>query len=44
MAENRLLAILMKPNELQPLSGDIDEKKWGYRKWRGWGKKRPETP
>jgi len=27
MSTNRLLAMLMKPNELKPLSGDVDEKK-----------------
>jgi Trp operon repressor len=32
MSDNRLLAMLMKPNELEQLSGDVDEKKWGYRK------------
>jgi hypothetical protein len=26
-SENRLLAMLMKPNELRQLSGDVDEKK-----------------
>jgi len=28
MSENRPLAMLMKPNELKSISGDVDEKKW----------------
>jgi hypothetical protein len=27
MSENRLLAMLMKPNELKSVSGDVDESK-----------------
>ena len=30
MSENRSLAMLMKPNELKLLSGDVHENKWGY--------------
>jgi hypothetical protein len=28
MSENRSLAMLMKPNKIKSLSGDVDEKKW----------------
>jgi hypothetical protein len=30
MSVYRLLAILMKTNELKSISGDVDEKKGGY--------------
>jgi len=30
MTENRSLAMLMKPNRLKSLSGDVDEKKGSY--------------